>query len=35
MYANYVTPTFQLEFDVALHIQWDGNQVVGNRAIYP
>jgi len=35
MYANNIAPTLQCEFDVTLHVQRDGNEVVRNSAIYP
>ena len=35
VYANNIPPTLQCEFDVAMHVQRDRNQVVRNRAIYP
>ncbi len=35
VYVYNISPTLQCEFDITLHIQRDGNQVVRNRAIYP
>jgi len=34
MYANDFTPALKRQVNLAIHIQWDWNQIIGDDAVY-